>query len=478
MMIQRNLIAALFCGGLLSLPAFAQNAEVQAFAAAGGTPQVLWSLPIGEEDSDDDEVDGIAVDDGGNVAISGIMRGGLSLGGAMMPARGQGDIFLARYGADGGLQWKKEIGGSGDDNTFDLQMDGSGNIIISGWFAGQVDFGGITLQSQGGQDMFLAKYASSGALVWAQSFGGRGEDGGNELSVSSGGEIAVAAISGGGFTINGQTYDGGGDRDAFLLRVSSGGNLIWSLPFAGPGTERIRAVSMNDAGEVFLGFQYKGSVSNGATTLKARGGWDGAVAKVAANGQGQWLLPVGGKGTDNVRGIAAGPSGSVYAAGVFEGPATMAGLDVPSIGKKGDDFLMQLTASGELAWVNSAGGGGPGTGTEIRADSRGVVVSGVIASPLTVRHNRDKIAQFTSPSGQPTSYLAGFTPRGDLRFVYSPSPTGKGSAALGDVLEVSPNGRYAVQALRFRGTLSVDGRAMQTPSKKDSAIILLRLNGA
>ena len=71
MMIQRNLIAALFCGGLLSLPAFAQNAEVQAFAAAGGTPQVLWSLPIGEEDSDDDEVDGIAVDDGGNVAISG-----------------------------------------------------------------------------------------------------------------------------------------------------------------------------------------------------------------------------------------------------------------------------------------------------------------------------------------------------------------------------------------------------------------------
>ena len=143
MMIQRNLIAALLTGGLLTLPAHAQNAEVQTFGAAGGTPQVLWSLPIGEEDSDDDEVDGIAVDDGGNVAISGIMRGGLRLGGEMMAARGQGDIFLARYGADGGLQWKKAIGGSGDDNAFDLQMDGSGNIIISGWFAGQVDFASL-----------------------------------------------------------------------------------------------------------------------------------------------------------------------------------------------------------------------------------------------------------------------------------------------------------------------------------------------
>lgn len=478
MMIQRNLIAALLTGGLLTLPAHAQNAEVQTFGAAGGTPQVLWSLPIGEEDSDDDEVDGIAVDDGGNVAISGIMRGGLRLGGEMMAARGQGDIFLARYGADGGLQWKKAIGGSGDDNAFDLQMDGSGNIIISGWFAGQVDFGGTTLQSQGGQDMFLAKYAPNGALVWAQNFGGRGEDGGNELSVLSNGEIAVSAMSDGGFAINGQTYDGGGERDAFLLRVSSGGALIWALPFAGPGTERIRGVSMNDAGEVFVGFQYRGSVSNGTTTVQARGGWDGAVAKVSANGQGQWLLPVGGNGTDNVRGIAAGPSGSVYAAGVFEGPATMAGQEVPSIGKKGDDFLMQLTSAGELAWLNSAGGAGPGTGTEIRADSRGVVVSGLIATPLTVRHNRDKIAQFTSPSGLPTSYLAGFTPGGDLRFVYSPSPSGKGSGAMGDVLKVSPNGRYAVQALRFRGTLSVAGRAMQTPSKKDSAIILFQLNGA
>ena len=480
-MIQRKLAAALLSGGLLTLlsgPALAQNSEVQAFGAAGGTPQVLWSLPIGEEDSDADEIDGIAVDDNGNVAISGIMRGGLRLGGEMMPARGNGDIFLARYGADGGLQWKKEIGGSGDDNTFDLQMDGAGNIIISGWFSGQVDFGGISLQSQGGQDMFLAKYATNGALVWAQSFGGRGEDGGNELSVLPNGEIAVAAISGGGFTINGQTYDGGGERDSFLLRVGSGGDLIWALPFAGPGTERIRGVSMNDAGEVFLGFQFRGSVSNAGTTVQAWGGWDGAVAKVAANGQGQWILSVGGKGTDNVRGVAAGPSGSVYAAGVFEGPATMAGLEVPSIGEKGDDFLMQLTASGALAWINSAGGTGPGTGTEIRADSRGIVVSGVIATPLTVRHNRDKIAEFTSPSGQPTSYLAGFTPAGQLRFVYSPSPSGQGSGALGDVLEVSPNGYYAVQALRFRGTLSVAGRAMQTPSKKDSAIILLRLNGA
>ena len=488
-MVRRALNAVLLGGSALTLAsvlivmmipgrALSQGAEVQTFAAAGGTPQVLWSLPIGEEDSDEDEIDGIAVDDGGNVAISGIMRGGLALGGEMMPSRGEGDIFLARYNVEGALLWKKSIGGPGGDNAYDLQMDGAGNIIISGWFSGQVDFGGSVLQSQGGTDMFLAKYATNGALVWAQRFGGSGEDGGNELSVSANGEIAVSAISGGGFTINDQTYDGGGERDSFLLRVGSGGNLIWVLPFAGPGTERIRAVSMNDAGEVFVGFQYRGSVSTAGTTLKARGGWDGAVAKVSANGQGQWILPVGGKGTDNVRGVAAGPGGSVYAAGVFEGPATMAGLEVPSIGKKGDDFLMQLTSTGELAWINSVGGTGLGTGIEIRADSRGVVVSGRIDTPLTVRRNKEKIAVFTSPSGQPTSYLAGFTPNGDLRFVYSPSPSGKGSTAKGSVLKVSPNGRYAVQALRFRGTLSVAGSAMQTPSKTDSAIILLRLNGA
>ncbi len=36
---------------------------------------------------------------------------------------------------------------------------GDGNIVIAGFFSGSVDFGGGTLNSAGGEDIFAAKFS-------------------------------------------------------------------------------------------------------------------------------------------------------------------------------------------------------------------------------------------------------------------------------------------------------------------------------
>jgi hypothetical protein len=469
-----SLIFMVISALLFALPVAAQ---MLTYNGAGGTPEVAWAMGFGQEDAAPDEIDAIVVDGAGTVTISGIVRGQAGFGADSWDVRGGGDSFLASYGAGGQLLWVRPISGPGEENTFDMRADGSGNLVLSGWFEDTVDFGGQSLTSRGGMDMFVAKYSPSGALLWAKSFGGRNEDGGNEVDVLGNGDIAVSATSNGGFEVGGTVIEGGGERDSFVLRLDAQGNLLWAVPFAGPGTERIRGIAINDAGEVFVSFQYKGSISLGETRISARGGWDGAVAKLAANGQGAWLFGAGGRGTDNIRGLDIGPDGSVYAAGVFEGPAVLAGIEVPAIGRKGDDFLFRMGPSGGISWIVSVGGKGRSEGPEIRADRRGVVIGSTADGELTLRRDRDTLATLAAPGGRPTSYVAGFTSDGNLRFVYMPAPNSNGAGALGAIPATSANGAYVAQVIRFRGGLDVSGTQLSTPSERDSGVIVLRLNG-
>lgn len=472
---QKLTLVLALAGGLLGAGMVAAE-SMQVFGGAGGTPEVLWAVPVGETSREEDEIDGVSVDVDGNAAISGVFRGRLDLGENRFEAQGRGDIFVAGYARNGELRWARQIGGAGDDNTYDMAADGRGNIYLSGWFADTVDFGGIVLESRGSQDMFVAKLDRDGNTIWVRSFGGRQADGGNEIAVLSGGDIAVAGISEGDFVVDGHTFPaGGGARDGYVMRMSPAGDVIWVVPAAGPGTERIRAMSINEAGEVFVGFQFRDQLNVGGMQLASQGDWDGAAAKLSRDGTLEWLLPVGGNDVDNVLGIAAGPDGSVYVAGEFSGPAIVIDREVPSIGRKGDEFLIRLSGDGAPRWIVSMGGPGTGNGAEIEADARGVIVSSLIEAETVIRRNRDTIATIT-PEG-PSAYLAGFTEDGQLRFFYMPAAA-RGSGTNGNTVAVTPDGRYAVQALRFRGAVTAAGRTMETSADLDSAVIFLALNGA
>ncbi|MGB0121429.1 MAG: hypothetical protein WBP55_10810 [Solirubrobacterales bacterium] len=439
------------------------------------TPEVRWAISVGEIDTAEDEIDGVSVDPNGNTVVSGVFRERVSFGNQIFQSHGLGDIFLASYSPSGEILWAKQFGSTGDDNTFDLKTDGDGNIIASGWFAGTVDFGGHHLTSNGIQDMFLVKFDAKGRTVWARSFGGPQGDGGNEIDVFPNGRIAVAGISDGTFTVDGQTYPfGGGSRDAYALRLDKDGKVKWVRPFNGPGSERIRAIDINSDGEVFVGFQYRGSVQSERFTVTSRGGWDGALAKLSSSGEPVWMLPFGGAGEDNLRGLASGPDGSVYASGLFEGPAILGDREIGPVGRAGDDYLMRISPGGASSWLVTFVGDGTGTGSEIRSDGHGVVTSSVVTSPLVITRDQETIGGISPPGGNPTSYLGGFTPDGTPRFLYTPQSPGTGSGALGDVLGISPDGRYVAQVLRFKGTLLAGNAALSTQSEKDSALIYLR----
>ena len=76
------------------------------------------------------------------------------------------DVFFAKYNKAGALVWARKVGGSGTDNSKAIGVDAGGNVYITGNFELTADFdpgdGTYNLTSNGGQDIFLAKYNSKG----------------------------------------------------------------------------------------------------------------------------------------------------------------------------------------------------------------------------------------------------------------------------------------------------------------------------
>src|SRR5262245_35466721 len=78
------------------------------------------------------------------------------LNGSLLGARGQG------------YAWIRSAGGPGDDFARGIAVDGAGNTFLTGDFEGTCSFGNTNVTSNGGRDLFLAKYDQQGDLLWVR----------------------------------------------------------------------------------------------------------------------------------------------------------------------------------------------------------------------------------------------------------------------------------------------------------------------
>jgi hypothetical protein len=104
---------------------------------------------------------------------------------------GQNDVFLAKYGTDGLLQWARFDGGTGDDRGQALAIGPSGGIHIAGRFGQTATFGSdqanqTAITSAGATDIFVARFQPGGSTIQAATFVAFGllPNGNPELTIS------------------------------------------------------------------------------------------------------------------------------------------------------------------------------------------------------------------------------------------------------------------------------------------------------
>jgi hypothetical protein len=160
----------------------------------------LWSKRFGSTGGDVGNF--VTVDSGGNVLVTGYFQGAVDFGGGALTSAGKNDIFLTKLSSvDGSHLWSRSFGSTEDDFGYGLAVDGVDNVLLAGSFKITVDFGGGPFTSQGDADIIVAKFIGNVSGP-AASLAPSNLDFGNQLVSTTSAARSITLTNSGTATLN------------------------------------------------------------------------------------------------------------------------------------------------------------------------------------------------------------------------------------------------------------------------------------
>ena len=318
--------------------------------------QVAWTAQIGT--SGDDRSYSVAVDASGNSYISGRTNGILGDSSA-----GGTDAFLTKFNSSGNEVWSSQIGTSGGDYSYSVAVDASGNSYISGYTSGV-----LGSSSAGGYDAFLTKFDSSGSELWTQQIGTLSSDKSYSVAVDASGNVYISGSTSG---VLGSSYKG--NDDAFLTKFDSSGSELWTQQIGTSRWDYSYSVAVDGSGNAYI----SGSTNGDFGSFDA-GGEDAFLTKFDSSGNKLWTKQIGNMSSDDYSlSVAVDASGNAYISGYTDGV-----LGSSSAGAE-DAFLTKLDSSGSEVWTSQIGSSNIDYSFSVAVDGSGnVYISGYTGGVL------------------------------------------------------------------------------------------------
>ena len=285
-----------------------------------------WGVDLGDSDATN-----LAVDGQGNVLVSGSFEDALDLGSGSLTDAGFGDIYIAKYSADGLLQWNKRAGGEDTEYSCLVSVDGQSNIYFAiESYSVNVDFAGtpaVTLPEGAGQ-LLLGKLNPDGDLQWVKSHGGTNVPGeesscfATAIKTDSAGNTYMMGLFGRSNFFGNLLLTSPYAVNNFVAKFGPAGEPLWAKPI------RMRRFGINYneldidvAGNCYPTGSIRDTVhfDNGLTLARQGTISDGFVAKYAnADGNLEWVKTIWG-GSIRPRGLAVYNEESLLLGGYFSG---------------------------------------------------------------------------------------------------------------------------------------------------------------
>ncbi|MDD2635671.1 MAG: SBBP repeat-containing protein, partial [Bacteroidales bacterium] len=174
-----------------------------------------------------DIINDITTDNAGNIYVVGNFNIEMDFQSVLLTSNGAKDYFVAKLDSEGDLIWIKSGGGSQDDEARGIALDDMGNIYITGNFSGTVEFGTEEVISNGDKDIFLIKYNNNGIYQWGKFMGGFNDDIAGNVCVDYQNNIAITGTYNTSMSINGSSIISNGLNDFFIAKYDSNGNSQW-----------------------------------------------------------------------------------------------------------------------------------------------------------------------------------------------------------------------------------------------------------
>jgi len=264
-------------------------------------------------------------------------------------------------GATGKPVWQAGFGGLGIDSAKAIAVNAAGETFVTGYFEGEIDFGGSLGKkpSAGKSDGFLVKLGTDGKLAWAQTWGAAREDVSNAVAVK-GDKVVVAGNFLDEIKVGSFAKKSNGSDDIYIAAFDKAGNAEWLWTAGGVDSDGVNAIAATPDGGWVIGGSFTDSLAITAgsrqVNLKAKGGTDAILIKLAASGDTEWVKQFGGRYEDTIMHLAVDSNGNVFVQGVFKDVADWGGKQLKAGG--GSDFdvvLAKYDTNGDHVWSKNFG---------------------------------------------------------------------------------------------------------------------------
>ncbi len=209
------------------------------------------------------------------------------------------DYITIKYNTAGAQQWATQY--NGPDSKYDearsIDVDASGNVYVTGYSQTNV----LT-----NYDYATVKYNSAGVQQWAQRYNGTGNDldRANAIKLDGSGNVIVTGKSVG---------SGVAAEDVVTIKYNNSGVQQWLKRFNGysNGYDEGKAIAIDALGDIYVtGYSFGSTTNNDYLTIK----YDAA-------GNQQWLTKYNGTGNnaDQAAAVAVDAIGNVYVSGLSKG---------------------------------------------------------------------------------------------------------------------------------------------------------------
>jgi uncharacterized delta-60 repeat protein len=207
--------------------------------------QELWVRRYNGPGNDWDEATAIAVDNNGNVYVTGY-------------SVGQGtfsDYATIKYDANGQELWVRRYNGLGYyyDEATAIAVDNNGNVYVTGYSYGTFS------------DYATIKYNFNGQELWIVRYNGPGNrsDSATAIAVDNNGNVYVT-----GYSVGQGTFS-----DYATIKYNSEGQVVWVARYNGPcnSWDEATAIAVDNNGNVYVtGRSYGYSANYDYATIKYR----------------------------------------------------------------------------------------------------------------------------------------------------------------------------------------------------------------
>ncbi len=204
---------------------------------------------------------------------------------------GNGDGLIAKYDSNGDLEYTKLVGGSSYEYLYSAVEANDGGYLVAG-SSNSSNSGDITDVSRGDSDAFIAKFDANGNLEYTKLIGGSSTDDIFSLTkTEDGGYLGVGRSSS---SNSGDITDvNKGDIDGFIIKLNSDGDLEYTKLSGGSDFESFYGIIETTNGS-YKALGCSTSSNNGDITDINKGDNDLLIASYNNTGGLEYTKLIGG----------------------------------------------------------------------------------------------------------------------------------------------------------------------------------------